>query len=357
MRDIIRQFAVEGSVILCTPFGAGHINRTHLVVTNRPQLYVLQEINTHVFRDAEGLMANFAAVCGHLHRKDPVPAHALTLIPTTGGQTHHVTQDGRVFRMMDYIPGGVCLNAPESPDDLRQSGAAFGQFQRQMADYPADTLAETIPHFHDTPDRYRQLHEAIANDRAGRLASVQAEVDALLAYEQEAGTLTRLLAEGRLPLRVTHNDTKLNNVMLDEKTRQPLCVMDLDTVMPGLAAYDFGDAIRFGASTAAEDETDLSRVRFSPEAYRAFTEGFLGACGRSLTPLEVETLPWGAKLMTLECAVRFMADHLNGDVYFAVHRENHNLDRFRTQLTLVKDMERHWEDMHRVIREVMADCR
>ena len=354
MQSIIRHFPV-GSALSCTPFGSGHINRTYLVLNEAGQRYVLQEINQHVFRDVPGLMANFAAVCAHLRRRDADPRHSLHIIPTNEGETFHRTPDGRCFRMLDFIAGGVCPDAPESPEDLRQAGAAFGLFQQQMADFPADTLVETIPHFHDTPDRFRQLHEAIRSDRAGRLAAVQTEVDALLHHEAEADFLTGLNRAGELPLRVTHNDTKLNNVMLDAKTREPLCVMDLDTVMPGLAAYDFGDAIRFGASTAAEDETDLSRVRFSLPAYRAFTEGFLGACGTSLTPLEVETLPWGAKLMTLECAVRFMTDHLNGDVYFATHRENHNLDRFRTQLALVKDMERHWEDMHRTIREVMED--
>ena len=355
MNDIIRRFPLEGTVIHHAPFGSGHINRTHLVVTNRPRLYVLQEINSSIFRDVPGLMANFSAVCDHLRRRDPDPRHALTLIPTREGTTYHRTADGRYFRMMTYIPGGLCLNAPESPEDLRQAGAAFGQFQRLLADFPADTLRETIPHFHDTPDRFRQLHEAIRADRAGRLRTVQAEVDALLVHEQEADTLTSLCAEGRIPLRVTHNDTKLNNVMLQEDTREPLCVMDLDTVMPGLAANDFGDAIRFGANTAAEDEPDLSRVRLSLEAYRAFAAGFLGACGKSLTPTEIETLPWGAKLMTLECAVRFMTDHLNGDVYFAIHRENHNLDRCRTQLALLADMERHWTEMNEVIRQVMAD--
>ncbi len=355
MHGIIRRFAVRGTVIACAPFGSGHINHTSLVVTNRPHLYVLQEINSHVFRDVPGLMANFSAVCTHLHRKDPNPNHAMTIIPTTAGETFHRTEDGRFYRMLRYVPGGVCLDAPETEDDLVQAGAAFGQFQRLLADFPADALTETIPHFHDTPDRFRQLHEAIENNTAGRLDSVRTEVDALLAWENEADTLTGLCREGKLPLRVTHNDTKLNNVMLDEMTRQPLCVMDLDTVMPGLAAHDFGDAIRFGASTAAEDETDLSLVRLSLDSYRAFTRGFLGACGRSLTPLEVETLPWGAKLMTVECAVRFLTDHLNGDVYFRVARPGHNLDRCRTQLTLARDMERRWEEMHRIIDEVMAE--
>ena len=355
MQAVLQAFNLEGTVLSCAPHGSGHINRTYLVTTNAPRRYILQEINRHVFTNVEGLMANFTAVCAHLHAADPDPRHALTPLPTRDGHPYLETAEGKCYRLMDFISGGVCLDTPDSAEDLRQAGAAFGHFQQQMADFPADTLVETIPHFHDTPDRFRQLKDAIAADRAGRLASVQDTVDALLAREEDGAYLARLLAEGKLPLRVTHNDTKLNNVMLEEKTRQPLCVMDLDTVMPGLVAHDFGDAIRFGANTAAEDETDLTRVGLHMASYRAFAEGFLGACGGSLTPLEVETLPWGARLMTLECAIRFMADHLNGDVYFAIHREHHNLDRCRAQLALLMDMERRWTEMEGVIFDILRE--
>ena len=354
MQSILRQFPV-GSIVSCEPLGNGHINRTHLVISEAGTRFVLQEINHHVFRDVPGLMANFAAVCAHLHTKDADPRHALRLIRTHAGETFHRTPDGRHFRMLDYIDG-VCPDAPESPEDLRQAGLAFGQFQRLMADFPAETLTETIPRFHDTPDRFRLLRQAIAEDRAGRLSAVQAEVEALLHYEAEADTLTGLNRAGQLPLRVTHHDTKLNNVMLDAVTRRPLCVMDLDTVMPGLVAHDFGDAIRTGASTAAEDETDLTLVHVDPAMYRAFASGFLAACRDSLTPTEIETLPWGAKLMTLENAVRFLTDHLNGDVYFRIHRPGHNLDRCRAQLALVRDMERQWALLCRIVQECAAAC-
>ena len=354
MKLIYEQFRLEGLPISCTPFGGGHINRTYLVVTNRARLYILQDMNSGIFKDIPGVMANVSAVCEHLHRKDSDPRHAMTLVPLKDGRLF-LEADGHYWRMFEYVLGGVCLNLPETEDDLYQTGVAFGMFQNQLADFPADTLCETIPQFHDTPNRFRQLHQAIAENRSGRRHEVQKEIDALLAYEQEAGYMVGLCAEGKLPLRVTHNDTKLNNVMLDEATRTPLCVMDLDTVMPGLTANDFGDAIRTGASTAAEDETDLSKVGMSLDMYRAFTRGFLSACGRSLTPLEIETLPWGAKLMTLENAVRFMADHLNGDVYFHIAREGHNLDRCRAQLALVADMERKWDDMNRIIAECMAE--
>lgn len=353
MKHIYQQFKVDGQPICCAPFGNGHINRTFLVVTNRARLYILQDMNSAIFKDIAGVMENVAAVCAHLRRKDGDPRHSMTLVPTLNGRTY-LEADGRFWRMFDYVTGGVCLDLPETEEDLFQCGAAFGAFQNQLADFPAETLHETIPQFHDTPNRFRQLRQAMEENRSGRLHEVQAEVEALLAYEAEAQYMVGLCCEGKLPLRVTHNDTKLNNVMLDAETRTPLCVMDLDTVMPGLIANDFGDAIRTGASTAAEDETDLSKVSMSLNMYAAFCRGFLGACGKSLTPLEIETLPWGAKMMTLENAVRFMADHLNGDVYFHIAREGHNLDRCRAQLTLVQDMERKWEDMHRIIREVMA---
>ena len=226
---------------------------------------------------------------------------------------------------------------------------AFGTFQNQLADFPAETLSETIPRFHDTPNRYTLLREAINADRMGRVKDVQYEIGFYLFHEAEAGVLMDMSRRGELPLRVTHNDTKLNNVMLDKRLRTPLCVIDLDTVMPGLVANDFGDGIRFGASTAAEDERDLSKVTMSLELFEAYAGGFLGACGKRLNQGEIETLPMGAKLMTLECGVRFLTDYLNGDVYFHITRPEQNLDRARTQMTLVKDMETKWDRMQRII--------
>ncbi len=353
MKEIYSQFRLDGRVIACTPTGGGHINRTYLVVTSRPRLYILQWLNGQVFKDLTGVMRNVVAVTEYLHARVEDPRGTLTLVPTCSGKPYLLTEAGDVWRVYDYILDSVCLSAAESSEDLRQSGVAFGAFQNQLADFPAASLKETIPHFHDTPDRFRIFREAIAEDRAGRLSSVQDEVARYLAHEGEADVLHALLRSGEIPLRVTHNDTKLTNVMLDDATRAPLCVIDLDTVMPGLAAHDFGDAIRFGASTAAEDEPDLDKVEMSLEMYEAFTEGFLSACGDRLNRREVETLPWGAKLMTLECGVRFLTDYLNGDVYFATHRPDQNLDRARTQLKLVEDMERKWDEMNAVIARLV----
>ena len=237
--------------------------------------------------------------------------------------------------------------------DFYQSAVAFGRFQNQLRDFPAETLCETIPNFHNTPDRYRKFHLAIEADTAGRLAEVRPEVDFLLAREEEAGTLQRMRDRGELPVRVTHNDTKLNNVMLDAQTRLPLCVIDLDTVMPGLVAYDFGDSIRFGASTAAEDEKDLSRVEMNLDLFRTYAEGFIPACG-GLTAAELMSLPLGARTMTLENGMRFLTDYLEGDHYYHIAYPEHNLDRCRTQLKLVADMEQKQEQMDTVIRRFLT---
>ena len=349
MKQIYSQFRLDGRGVSCTRTGGGHINRTYLLVTARPHLYILQWLNGQVFKDLTGLMNNVIAVTDYLHARVADSRRALTLVPTLSGEPYLLTAEGDCWRVYEYITDSVCLETAESPRDLYQSGVAFGMFQNQLADFPAATLTETIPHFHDTPDRFRIFREAIAADRVCRLASVRDEVSRYLSREGEADTLHALLRAGEIPLRVAHNDTKLTNVMLDETTREPLCVIDLDTVMPGLAAHDYGDAIRFGASTAAEDEPDLSKVEMSLEYFEAFTTGFLSACGDRLTEKEIETLPWGAKLMTLECGVRFLTDYLNGDVYFATQRPEQNLDRARTQLKLVEDMERKWDAMQAVV--------
>jgi len=348
-KNIASRFAVKGEVAVSERYGNGHINETYLVVTTAGAVYILQKINTNVFKDAVSLMKNVAAVTRYLAKQDPDPRHTLHLVSTVDGDDYLVDEQGGFWRMYDFVPDSLCLDKAETPEDFYESAVAFGAFQRQLAGFPAETLSETIVNFHNTPDRFRQLHEAIDNDIMGRLKDVQEEVAFALAREEEAGELVRLLKQGDLPLRVTHNDTKLNNVMLDADTRKPLCVIDLDTVMPGLAAYDFGDSIRFGASTAAEDEKDLDKVEMSLELFEVYVRGFLKSCGESMTKLERETLPMGAKLMTLECGIRFLADYLNGDTYFRIHRPEHNLDRCRTQFKLVADMEKKWARMAEIV--------
>ncbi len=355
MKDIVEAFAVEGQPVCCVPFGSGHINGTWLVVTNRARLYILQRVNTSIFPDTEGLMNNIIRVTGHLRKKDADPRHVMTLIPTRQGRFSLDRGEKGFFRMYDYITGGVCLEQAKSAEDFRLSGKAFGSFQRQMADFPAEELTEVIPGFHDTPKRYEALHRALREDREGRAASVRQETDFFLEREEKAGLLMSMLRRGELPRRVTHNDTKLNNVMLDEETREPLCILDLDTVMPGLAATDFGDSIRYGASTAAEDEPDTEKVHLDLKLYEAYARGFLGACGGALTEAEKETLPDGARLITLENGVRFLTDYLEGDHYYHTDRPGQNLDRTHTQMAMVRDMERQDDEIRAMVRKARME--
>lgn len=348
MEDILRFFALSGRPLSCRPYGHGHINRTYLVNTDCGRQYILQQLNRRAFHDIPGLMRNVAAVTEYLAAQTSDPRTSLHLIPAADGGSWVQDGEGEYWRVFDFVENSLCLQAPESAEDFYRSAVAFGNFQRMLQHFPAETLCETIPNFHNTVDRYRIFRETLAADPLGRAAGVRREIDFLLAREEEAGALQRMREQRELPLRVTHNDTKLNNIMFDRDSREPLCIIDLDTVMPGLVAYDFGDAIRFGASTAAEDEQDLSRVSLDLSLYRRFAEGFIPACG-VLSRREIETLPLGSKIMTLECGMRFLTDYLDGDRYFGIARPEQNLDRARTQLKLVADTEAKWEQVQAII--------
>jgi len=347
MLNIAKLFALSEEPISAENYGKGHINATYLVTTPGAR-YILQRINNSIFTDVDGLMDNIQKVTGYLAERDSDPRHVLRVIPTKCGKPYAMV-DGKPWRMYNYIEDNICLQSVENPDDFETAARAFGDFMNRLADFPAATLAETIKRFHDTPNRYTNFKNAINADKAGRLNNVRAEVEFALAREADAAVMVNMVNSGELPLRVTHNDTKLNNILLDAKTREPLCVIDLDTVMPGLAGNDFGDAIRFGASTAAEDEKDLSKVNFSLDLFEYYVRGYLGACRECLTDAEKDTLPMGAKLMTLECGVRFLTDYLEGDVYFHTDYPDHNLDRCRTQFKLVADMESKWSEMAKII--------
>ena len=349
MEQVLDLFRLNGRPVSCDPYGEGHINLTFLTVTDTGKRYILQRLSRAAFHDIPGLMGNVAAVTEFLAARSPDPRSSLHLIPTLDGRSFCRDSEGEFWRVYDFVEDSLCLQTPETPEDFYQSAVAFGQFQCRLRDFPAETLCETIPNFHNTPDRYRKFHLAVDADAAGRLSSVLPEVRFLLEREEKAGTLQRLREGGELPVRVTHNDTKLNNVMLDAVTRKALCVIDLDTVMPGLVAYDFGDSIRFGASTAPEDEKDLSRVEMSLDLYETYARGFIPACG-GLTAAELESLPLGAWTMTLENGLRFLTDYLEGDHYYHITRPEHNLDRCRTQLKLVSDMEQKWDPMTAIIR-------
>ena len=345
--DILGNFWLDSDPVSCEVFGSGHVNKTYLATTVTGHRYILQMIGP-AFKDVHALQDNIIAVTDHLHSKTPEKHGALTPIPTAEGEDHYHAPDGHTWRMYEFIEDGICLEAPETPDDFYQAAIAFGTFQQQLSDFPAETLHETIPMFHNTPNRYRQLREVLERDPLGRAKDVAKEIAFTFAREEKAGQLVAMLEAGELPLRVTHNDTKLNNVMFRASDRTPLCVMDLDTTMPGLSAYDFGDAIRFGASTAAEDEKDLSKVSMDLELFRLFTKGYLEACP-GLTEKEKEVLPLAAFTMTLECGTRFLTDYIDGDNYFSIHYPQQNLDRCRTQFKLVADMETKWEEMAKIV--------
>ena len=347
VREILSRFTLSGEFVSFEPIGCGHINDT-LCVTLKEQdgevRYILQRINTHVFTKPAELMENVANVTSYLARilrengADPARG-TLTVFPTKDGKLFYRTDAGDCWRVYNYVENTYTLQAIRDPQDFQKSGEAFGNFQKLLADYPSDTLYETIPHFHDTASRFENFKKALRADAVGRAQTVQPEIDFVLQREADTHVLVDLLQKGELPLRVTHNDTKLNNILFDNDTKEGICVVDLDTVMPGLSLYDFGDSIRFGASTAAEDEPDLSKVHFSMELFRAYTRGYLGAAGDSLTATEIAYLPFSAKLMTLECGMRFLTDYLEGDGYFRISYPEHNLVRCRTQFALVAEME------------------
>ena len=347
IRNAALAFRTNGIPVRWQEFGTGHINQTLKVTTDTGAEYILQRINQYVFHDPTQLMENACAITDFLRKKDPDPRHTIHFILAKDGQGFYRDAAGEFWRMYEFVEG-LSLDAPESETDLYQSAQAFGRFQMLLADFPAETLHETIPEFHNTVDRYRLLCESVEKDAKGRRKEVQPELDFLLQHEQLGCTLQRMREQGELPLRVTHNDTKLNNVLLDTHTRQPLCVLDLDTVMPGLSLYDFGDAIRFGASIG--DEDDLYS-RLDLHLFQVYTEGFL-ASATNLTEKEIEMLPLSAFVITLELATRFLKDYLDGDLYFKTAYEGQNLDRARSQISLAADMLEKQDAMTRIVKGI-----
>ena len=349
-------FQTDSAPVECKAFGHGHINNTFCVTTETGSKYVLQRINKYVFKNPIRVMANTSSVTNYLRQRVEDPRMTLHFIPAKDGKYYHKGCDGEFWRMYDFV-GGFTLDMPESDEDFYQSALAFGRFQELLSDYPADTLYEIIPNFHNTVDRYVQFKESVDMDIVGRVEEVKADIDFLLAREEKGSILQKMLTAGILPLRVTHNDTKLNNVLLDTATRKSLCVLDLDTVMPGSSLYDFGDSIRFGAATAAEDEPDTSKMSLDLHLFEVYTKGFLEAAP-SLTNMEVSMLPLGAYIMTLELAVRFLKDYLDGDLYFSkIAYPEHNLVRARSQMALVADMEKKWTKMNLIVAKVADEVR
>lgn len=357
LKEAISNLAIPGNVISCEPYGSGHINDTYLVKLETKEnlkKVILQRINTEVFTRPDELMANISGVTAFLRKRilegggDP-ERETLNIIPTVDKKSYYENKSGDCFRAYKFITDAYCFDQVENPQQFYESAVAFGNFQYLLADYPAETLHETISGFHDTKARFEVFKKAVSDDIMGRAGEVSDEIKFIMERKGVADCFTDLLAKKEIPLRVTHNDTKLNNIMIDKKSQKGICVIDLDTVMPGLAVNDFGDSIRFGASTALEDETDLNKVSCSMELFELYTRGYLEGCRGKLTQKEVELLPMGAKVMTYECGMRFLNDYLVGDTYFKIDREHHNLDRCRTQLKLVKDMEQKWDIMNDIV--------
>ena len=354
-RQVASQFQIYGEFINAGPYGSGHINDTYCAVFNQggtPVRYILQRINHHVFKTPVALMENVERVTTHISKK--VAGHpdfsrcGLTLIPARDGRAWHSDEGGNYWRTYIFVENARTYDAVESPQQAFQAARAFGRFQKLLADLPAPQLHDTIPGFHHTPQRFAKLEAAIAADPANRARLAESEIEFALNHKAMAGVL---LAAG-LPERVTHNDTKLNNVMLDDKTGEGICVIDLDTVMPGLAPYDFGDIVRTSTSPAKEDERDLSKVQMQFPMFEALARGYLETAAEFLTKAERQLLVLSGKLITFEIGIRFLTDYLEGDSYFKVHREGHNLDRCRTQFKLVESIERQEGAMNKLVEKL-----
>lgn len=355
MQEIIKHFQMDQAEINIEPYGSGHINHTFLVTVKGNPKYILQRINTNIFKDTNALMENIVNVTDYLREKiiqagGDSKRETLTIVKTTDDKLYYTDTDGKDWRVYLFIQDAETFDQVKDEAVFYQSALAFGGFQAQLADYPAETLHETIPDFHNTPKRYLDFETAVEKDCCNRAKEAVKEIAFVRARREEMSVLSDMLKRKELPLRVTHNDTKLNNIMIDIHTKKAVCIIDLDTVMPGLSVHDFGDAIRFGANSAAEDEPDETKVSLSLPLFRTYVKGFLEGCGGQLTKKEIEMLPMGAKTMTLECGMRFLTDYLQGDTYYKIHREKHNLERCRSQFALAADMEKKWQKMCELCR-------
>ncbi len=347
-KGIAEKFLIEGDVLSIEPYGEGHINRTFLVTTNKKR-YLLQKMNTKVFPDPVSLMRNICAVTEYLRS---LGQETLEVIKTKDGE--QFINGEECYRVYVFIEDTITYQTVEDKNAFKLSGKAFGEFQNYLAKFDASVLVETIQRFHDTPNRFANFKAALEADAFGRVKDCKEEIDFVLSHENTYGIVMEGLKDGSIPLRVTHNDTKLNNILMDAKTGNARAVIDLDTVMPGSMLFDFGDSIRFGASTAAEDEKDLDKVHFDIELFRAYAEGYCGAVKDSITDREAELLPYGSYLMTIECGMRFLTDYLSGDTYFATKYEGHNLVRCRTQIRLADEMEKSFDEMGKIIKEILS---
>lgn len=361
IKDILNSFKFKGDLQDVEIFGSGHINTTYIatyVVDGKTRQYIIQKVNTNVFKNIDELMDNVFAVTSFLREKirengGDVNRETLHYIKTSDGDKYYKCENGDCYRAYRFVDRSKSYNSVDSAEVFKKSGIAFGRFQKYLSDFPATTLNEIIPNFHNTVWRFEnEFLPAVEKNLSGRADTCKAEIDFVIDRKADCSRLVDLINDGSLPIRVTHNDTKLNNVIFDEDTDDAICVIDLDTVMPGLALYDFGDSIRFGANTCAEDEADTSRIAINLEYFEEYAKGFLSECGESLNQCEIDNLAFSAKLMTFECGMRFLTDYINGDTYFKTEYPEHNLVRARNQFALVKDMEDNMEQMENIIKNI-----
>lgn len=359
LKSVVLNFKIEGDVVEIVPYGSGHINDTYrstIQTGNGIRHFIHQRINQRVFKNPEQLMENIERVTLHMQSRidaaggDP-NRNTLNLVPAVDGKFFYKDQADNYWRTYVFIGGARTYDVVHSLDQVFHAAKAFGRFQKMIADLPGGRLHDTIPDFHNTRYRYECFRKVLSDDPLNRAASVKAEIDFVLQRKQDMPVLVELIEAGAVTDRITHNDTKLNNVMFDTITGKGLCVIDLDTVMPGIPLYDFGDSVRFSTNPAAEDEQDLSKVCIDLDMFDRFSQGYLEETLEFLTPVEIEHLSFSGRLMTLEGGMRFLTDYIAGDVYFKIHRKNHNLDRCRTQFVMVADMEKNTGKMDAIIKK------
>lgn len=346
---VANKFALEGNVVDIRPYGEGHINKTLLVTTDKKR-YIMQKMNTNVFPDSAGLMSNVVYVTEFLQSKG---VETLEVVPTIYGKSFLSDETGN-YRVYKFIENTVTFQTVTDKKVFENSGRAFGEFQKYLAEFDASVLVEVIPHFHDTPKRAQDFLTAVREDKFGLADTAKSEIDFVMSHIDQVSKVVDGIADGTIPLRVTHNDTKLNNILMDADTHEARAVIDLDTIMPGSILYDFGDSIRFGASTAAEDEQDLTKVHFDIDSFAAYARGFVGEVGGSLTAKEIKLLPYSAFLLTFECGMRFLTDYLSGSTYFATKYPQHNLVRCRTQFRLAEEHIQNFDKMAAIVAQIIG---
>jgi len=357
LKEIFERFTAEGTFLSGVIYGSGHIHDTFKIETAEKEKddYILQRLNNKIFKNIPELQNNIERVTVHLRNKlneipgSDVKRECLNLVISRDGKSWFTDNDGSYWRMFLFIPNHHSYDLVDSPDKAYQGGKAIGRFQAMLSDMPGGPLFETIPKFHDIESRLNALNDKIAANPVGRVKNASKEIDQVLTRAEEMKTILKLGREGKIPLRITHNDTKFNNILLDQNDKA-LCVIDLDTVMPGYIHYDFGDAIRTATNTATEDETDLSKVKMNINLFKAYSEGYLSEAGKALNNVEKEYLAFAPKLITYIMTVRFLTDFIDGDNYYKIHHDLHNLQRAKAQLKLVMSMEEQYEEMRRIIR-------